>query len=118
MSTRQEKVREMLKVEISEIIHREMKDPRIGFVTITDVKISSDLRYARVYVSVLGDEVSQRKSLKGLNCAAGFVRAEIGKRIRMRVTPEIEFIFDKSIEQGVRIFELLQKINKDEHPEE
>lgn len=118
MSTRQEKVREMLKIEISDIIHKDMKDPRIGFVTITDVKISPDLRFARVYVSVLGDEEQKNKSLKGLKSAAGFVRAEIGKRVRMRVTPEIQFIFDESIEHGVHIFELLQQIKKDENKEE
>ncbi len=104
----------MLKIEISEIIHREMKDPRVGFVTITDVDITADLRHARVYVSVLGDDEAKRLSLKALKNASGFFRAEVGKRVKMRTTPEIDFRFDESIEQGIRMFELLQKIKKNE----
>ncbi|MBI2843835.1 MAG: 30S ribosome-binding factor RbfA [Armatimonadetes bacterium] len=114
MSTRQEKVEELLKVEISEIIQREMKDPRLGFVTITEVKVSPDLRHARVFVSVMGDEEQKKVSVSALNRAAGFVRGELGKRLSMRVTPELDFRIDTSIEHGAKIFELLEKIKKDE----
>jgi ribosome-binding factor A len=114
MTQRQEKVEELLKVEISDIIQRELKDPRVGFITVTDVEITPDLRHARVFVSVLGDESQQKASMKALKSASGFIRGELGKRIRMRVTPEIEFRVDESIERGARIFELLQQIKKDE----
>jgi ribosome-binding factor A len=118
MTQRQEKVERQIKIEVSEIIQREMKDPRLGFVTITDVEITPDLRHARVFFSVLGDEKQHADSLKALKSAAGFVRSELGKRIRMRVTPEIEFRVDESIEHGVHIFELLEKIKKDESNKE
>jgi ribosome-binding factor A len=114
MSTRQEKVEELLKAEISEILQRELKDPRLGFVTVTEVEVSPDLRHARVFVSVMGDERAREESLEGLKSAAGFVRGELGRRLTMRVTPEIEFRIDSSIEQGARIFELLEQIRKDE----
>lgn len=118
MGTRQEKVEELLKVEISEIIQREMKDPRLGFVTITDVKISPDLRHAQVYVSVLGEKAEQEASLKALQSASKFVRVELGKRVRMRVTPEVEFRIDEAIERGMKMFELLEKIKKNEPEKE
>jgi ribosome-binding factor A len=117
MTTRQQKVEELIKIEVSDIIQREMKDPRMGFVTVTGVDTSPDLRYARVYFSVLGDETQKKGSMKALKSAAGFVRAELGKRIRMRTIPEIEFRFDTTIEEGARIFELLQKIKQDEPDE-
>ncbi len=114
MTQRQERVEEQLKVEISDIIHRELKDPRAGFISITGVKVTPDLRQARVFVSVMGDETAQENSMKALKSAAGFVRSEVGKRVRMKSTPEIQFEFDNSIEHGARIFELLEKIKRDE----
>jgi len=89
MTQRQERVEELLKVEISEILQREIQDPRIGFVTVTDVEITPDLRYARVFISIMGDKTKRDESMKALKHAAGFIRSELGKRIRMRVTPEI-----------------------------
>lgn len=118
VTTRQQRVNEQLKVEISEIIQRELKDPRLGFITITDAEVSPDLRRARVFVSVMGDERQQSDSLKALKSAAGFVRGELGKRMRMRIIPEIDFRIDTSIEHGARIFELLQQIKKDDSEEE
>jgi ribosome-binding factor A len=118
VTQRQEKVEELLKIEISDIIQRELKDPRAGFITITDVEISPDLRHARVFFSVLGDEAAQQASMKALKSAAGFIRRELGRRVRMRVTPEVEFRVDESIERGARIFEILQQIKKDEPEQE
>lgn len=118
MTQRQERVEELLKVEISEILQREMQDPRVGFVTITDVEITPDLRHARVFVSIMGDDQKKKTGMKALKSAAGFVRSELGKRVRMRVTPEIEFRADESIDRGVRIFELLEQIKKDEPEQE
>ena len=118
MSTRQEKVEELLKAEISDMIRRELKDPRIGFVTITDVEVTPDMRFAKVFVSVLADEDERRANLKALQSGAKFMRGELGKRIRMRTIPELEFRLDNSAEQGTRIFELLQKIKKHEPEKE
>jgi ribosome-binding factor A len=118
VSTRQEKVEEQLKIEISDIVRRELKDPRVGFLTITDVEITPDLRHARVFFSVLGDDQAREGTLKALRSASKFIRGEVGKRVRMRYIPELDFRVDASIEQGARIFELLQKINKDEPDKE
>jgi len=117
MTTRQKKVGELLRTEISDIIQREIKDPRLGFVTVTEVDVTPDMRIARVFVSVMGEHDEQDAALAVLNKARGFVRLEIGKRITMRITPEIEFRLDRSIEHGARIFELLQQIKQDESEE-
>lgn len=111
MSTQQrvQRVREEIKKEAAEIL-RAMRDPRIGFVTITDVEVSSDLRHVKIFVSVLGTEEEKKRCLDALQSAAGFVRTEIGKVIRLRHTPEIAFRLDDSIERGVRINQLLSQI--------
>jgi len=109
MTTRQEKVEELLKIEISDIMLREIKDPRLGFVTITDVEVTKDMRHAKVYISVLGDEKAKEESLGVLNRAAGFIRGEFGRRAHMKVIPEIAFKMDTAVEAGARIFELLEQ---------
>ena len=114
MTTRQEKVEELLKVEISDIIRRELKDPRLGFITITDAEVSKDLRHAKVYISVLGDEKAKEESLAVLQRAAGFIRGEFGRRAYMKTIPEIAFKMDTSVEQGARIFELLEQERRHE----
>jgi ribosome-binding factor A len=111
---RKERLEELLKREISDIIRREVKDPRIGFVTVTDAEVSGDLSFARVFVSVLGSEEQQAASLKGLNSATRFIRGEFGQRIKMRQVPEISFRFDKSIQHGARIHELLEQVKREE----
>ena len=111
-STRQEKVKELLKLEISDIIRREINDPRLGFVTVTDADVSPDLKYAKVFVSAMGNASQQLDSLKTLHKATGFIRAEFAKRVNMKITPEIVFLEDTAIEQGARIFELLEQIKK------
>lgn len=118
MTTRQEKVRELLKAEVSEIIHRELKDPRIGFVTVTDTDVSPDLSHARIFISVLGSEDERNATMKALRSASGFVRTEFAKRAAMKSIPQIEFRFDESIEHGARIFELLENIKREESGEE
>lgn len=113
MHQRPERVGEAIKEEISDILRNEIKDPRIGFVSVVEVEVSPDLRHAKVYVSVLGDEEARVQSLKGLESATGFIRSEIGRRIRLRHTPEILFRLDKSIEHGVKIARLLNEIRPD-----
>ena len=113
MSKRVNRVAEQMKKELGDIIFQKVKDPRIGFVTVTDVEVTGDLQNATIFISVLGDESKKEASLKGLNTAKGFIRAEIGKRIRLRVTPEIEFAFDESIAYGSRIESLLTQVNNE-----
>ena len=117
MSHRANRVGEQMKKELSDIIGRKIKDPRIGFVTVTDVQVTGDLQQAKVFISVLGDEEQRENTLKGLAKAKGFIRSEIGQRIRLRKTPEIIFEFDESIDYGNRIESLLHQLHaQDENP--
>ncbi|MFC2468884.1 MAG: 30S ribosome-binding factor RbfA [Negativicutes bacterium] len=109
---RMERVQELMKQELSKIILQDLKDPRIGFVTVTAVDVSSDLRNARVYVSLMGSEQQIADSWRGLQSSRGFLRREIGHRVRLRYTPELTLELDKSVDYGVHIQELLQKIKK------
>ncbi len=99
-----------MKQEIADILMRKIKDPRIGFVTVTDVEVADDLRNAKVFVSVYGGD--KEVSLKGLKSAAPFIRSELGKRMRMRFVPELLFRFDGTVEQGAHIMELLRTIEE------
>lgn len=103
-----------MKQEIADILMRKIKDPRIGFVTVTDVDVADDIRNATVYVSVYGADDDKQNSLKGLRSAAPFIRTELGKRMRMRHLPELLFRFDASVERGAHIMELLREIEEKE----
>lgn len=93
----------------------ELKDPRIaGMVTVTEVRVSPDLKQARVYVSVLGSDAEQQSTLKGLEAAAGFIRHELAERLRMRRSPEMLFVLDHSEEYGQRIEQLLRTTKKND----
>lgn len=109
---RSERVSDQMKQEIADILMRKIKDPRIGFVTVTDVDVSDDLKNAKVFVSIYGD--NKEETLKGLKSAAPFVRVELGRRMRLRVVPEILFRFDGTVEQGAHIMELLREIEQKE----
>ncbi|MBO4401292.1 MAG: 30S ribosome-binding factor RbfA [Selenomonadaceae bacterium] len=115
MSTqlRVEKLQELIKQEMSKMLLREIKDPRIGFVTVTDVEVTGDLREAKIYVSIMGGEEQIQSSLEGLKSALGFIRREIGRRIRLRFTPEISFALDNSLDYGEHIQKILLKIEKE-----
>ncbi len=117
MTTRQEKVKEFLKEEISDIIRRELKDPRLGFVTVTGAEITVDLRHARVYVSIMGTDQEREKSMAVLKNSQRFVRQAFAKRCTMKVLPEIEFRLDESVNRGARISELLAQIKRDDTSE-
>lgn len=93
---RPDRVGELLKEEVSRILSGELKDPLLGFITITGVKVSGDLRHAKIFVSVLGDEEERKKSLQGLDRAKGYIRRLLGKRLKLRFTPDISFQIDKS----------------------
>jgi len=109
---RAERVGDLIKKEISQIIQYELKDPGIGFVTITAVELSSDLKHAKIFYSVLGDEKAKQESSSALKRACGFIQHEVGRRLRLRYTPEILFLFDSSVEYGAHIETLIQQIHK------
>ncbi len=111
---RVEKVQELMKQEVSQIILRELKDPRIGFVTVTSVECTGDLREAKIYVSLMGSEQQVKDCWAGLTSSLGYIRREIGKRIRLRFTPEISLAIDKSLDYIAHIQELLLKIKAEE----
>jgi ribosome-binding factor A len=105
---RSDRVGDQIKEEIADILMRRIKDPRIGFVTITDVSIAPDLKNATVFVSVFGTD--KDKSLSGLKSATPVIRAELGKRMRLRIVPELLFRYDPAVEQGAHMMELLKSI--------
>ncbi len=120
MSTKRTlRVGELIKREIADILCREIRNPKVGFVTVSDVEVTSDLRSALVRVSVLGDEEHRQESLRSLNAAAGFVRKELSGRIRLRYMPKLNFQLDTSIDHSMRIAELLSEIRESrEHRDE
>jgi len=110
---RSEKVADVIRKEISEmVLLKTIKDPRIGFLTITRVSVSDDCRMARVYFSVMGDTNERNRSLEGLNSAKGYVRKELGRRMRLRYTPDIIFQFDPSIEYAIHIDEVIHQLHE------
>ena len=111
--SRVEKVSQALKKEISNIIQTELKDPRLGFVTVMRVELTHDMRYAKIFFSVLGNADEQKKSTEALESAIGFIKRLIGERIELRFVPDIRFIQDKSCEYSIHIQEELDKINRD-----
>ncbi len=100
--------------ELSKLINREIKDPRINpMTTVVAVDVAPDLKHAKVYISVLGDEESCKSTIKGLKSAAPFIRGQLAKSINLRNTPELNFILDQSIEYGVNMSRLINEVNKD-----
>jgi len=110
---RSEKVADIIQREVSEMLVRTVKDPRIGFVTITKVSVSDDCRMAKIYFSVTGNLEERERSKKGLESAKGYIRKELGRRISLRYTPEIMFLFDPSIEYAIHIEEILRNIRSE-----
>ena len=108
---RTDRVSVLIQRELSDIIQRDLKDPRVGFCTISQVQVSTDLRYADVKVSVVGDKRQKRNSITGLKSAAGFLRREVVQRIGLRHAPELRFELDDSVDQLMRIDHLLKRIH-------
>lgn len=113
MRLRHDKVTTSLKREISNIVHDELKDTRLGFVTIMRLDLAPDLRYARVYFSVLGGEKEQKATQEALNSAKPFIRCLIAKRVKLRFVPEISFKLDRSVEYSIKIQKELDKIKEE-----
>jgi ribosome-binding factor A len=107
---RLDRVNQLIKEEISTLLQRELKDPRLGFVTVTEVETSKDLRQAKVFVSVLGDEAQWKASMTALESARGFVRNWLRHHLDLRVTPDVDFRPDRSMEHAARIQSILRKV--------
>ena|SRR5690554_3859202 len=108
---RKDRIQEEIKKEIADILHREVKDPRIGFISITDVELSDDLSYVKVFYSSLNEDKLDEIQ-EGLDKATGYIRSEIGKRIRLRLVPELSFRYDASLKRGAHIDRLLEEALK------
>ena len=111
MSRRTERLAEEVREEVALLIASELKDPRIGFVTVTRVEVTPDLRTARIYVGVLGTEKQRTTSLAGLKQGAGFLRRALGRILRLRYTPELVFQYDEGLEASDRVAKLLAEIS-------
>ncbi len=111
---RTDRLNHQFKEEISLLLQREIKDPRIGFVTLTRVKISEDLSHATIFASIMGSAKERQDGLAGLNSSAGFMRRRLGQLLRIRLTPELHFVLDESADHAVRIHQLLNEINSEQ----
>src|SRR5436305_11048348 len=111
---RQEKLGELIAAELSDLLRTRVKDPRVGFASITHVEVSGDIRYAKIFVSVMGSEDEQVNTMRALKHATGFLRHELASRLVLRYMPELVFKLDTSIAEGAHILELLQKIEQEE----
>jgi ribosome-binding factor A len=107
---RAERVGEAVREVIADMLVREIKDPRIGMITLTTVELTDDLKHAKVYFSCVGDQGVRERSLHGLRSAAGFIRAQVGRRLKLRYAPELVFQFDPSLETADRVATLLKNI--------
>jgi ribosome-binding factor A len=108
-SERLRRVDEAVRQVLSDAVTRDLKDPRVGFITVTSVQTSPDLRHARVYVSVLGGEAERADSLAGLRSAHGFLQRTVARELRLKHTPTLAFLYDDSIERGMRVSELIDR---------
>ena len=111
MTHRIERVNSLIRQEISELLQRQVKDPRLGnFIAVTEVSTSSDLKHAKVFVSRLGSEEEKQETLSALASASGFFRKELARRLKLRFTPELSFQWDDSIERGDRLLQLIDRV--------
>ena len=117
-SRRQDRVGALIQRELSEIIQRSVKDPRVAFCTVTQADVSPDLKYVDVKVSVIGDEAQKDKTLAGLKSAAGFLRREIGNRLTLRYSPELRFAIDESADYLFKIDDLLMSVTSEDEASE
>jgi len=118
MAHRIERVSNLIRHEISELLQHQVKDPRLGsFVAVTEVSLSPDLRYARVFVSCMGSEEEKQAALSGLIAASGFLRNQLAKRLRLHRVPELSFQWDDSIERGAHLLQLIDEVSADGTPE-
>lgn len=112
MGTKIDKIAELIQRNISEIIQFELKDPKIGFITITDCQVTNDLSYAKVYVSFLGQNARKEAGMKALERSKGYLRSELSKKMSTRKVPELVFVLDDTLEKGNKIEKIIANINK------
>ncbi len=115
MSRRRERLEQELRDEVALIV-RTLKDPRVQWVTVTRAEVTPDLEHARIFFGVLGDEEARRKATAGLRSASGFVRRELGQRLRLRLTPEVRFEYDKGLDAADRVARILEEVKPAEEP--
>jgi ribosome-binding factor A len=113
-SHRQEKLGEQIAADLSDLLRTRVKDPRVGFVSVTRVEVSGDLRHAKVHVSVMGTPEEQKETMHGLDKAKGFLRHELASRLTLRYMPEIVFKLDHSIEEGARVLALINQVSQED----
>ena len=115
MTRRTERLNHLIQIEISDLLRKHINDPRLnGLISVTAVEISNDLKNARVSISTLGDTLDRNDVLKGFNSAAGYMRRELAHRLNIRVTPELSFEFDDSIEHGVNLVQLIDRVSAED----
>jgi ribosome-binding factor A len=118
VTQRTQRIDELLRQEIGELLEREVQDPRIGFVTVTDVETAPDLRHARVWVSIIGPRAERDETVAALNRAMVFVRRELGTRLRLKRIPELHVRLDETAERGTRVLQLLHELEEGHVPED
>lgn len=106
---RSRRIAEQIQRELSEVIRLELKDPRVGMVTITDVEVSQDYSHAKVFFTTLGDTVKVGETVTGLARAAGFLRSQLAHRLKLRIVPQLQFKYDESVERGMRLSRLIDE---------
>jgi ribosome-binding factor A len=118
MTRRTERLNYLIRQEISDLIRRDLKDPRLNcFLTVTRVDTSQDLSQAKVYISVMGSEDEKKKAIEGLSSASGYLYRELKQRLSLRHTPQLIFFNDDSIEQGARVLNLMRQVSNDREPD-
>jgi ribosome-binding factor A len=117
-STRMKRTDDLVRRVVSEAILTKLSDPRIGFVSVTGVRVSSEFDTAQVYVSVLGDEKAREETMRGLRSAASFLQSELAREIRMRRTPRLRFLYDDSVDRGFRVDAALRDLHEEERDDE
>lgn len=115
---RSQRIADRIMEEVSDVLHREVGDPRMSMITVTGVKVSDDLRHARIYFVEMGQETCQKQTQEALKRAGGFVRRELAKRLQMRYVPEIDFLVDESFAYGNRIDRLIHEIHRSEEKDD
>jgi len=109
--SRLDRIDELVRQQVGEILTTRLRDPRIGFVTVTEARTSPDLRHSRIFVSVLGDDEDKERCLEGLKSAASYIRSELGRRVTLRNTPELTFTLDNTAEQAQRLEQVFQSLD-------
>lgn len=113
MTTRQQRVEEVIRAEVSDILRTHVSDPRIGFVSLTSVKVSPDLENASIFVSIYGEEEKKKAAMAGLYSATKFIRGELGRRLELRLVPAIHFVRDDSLERGSNVLGIMKKLENE-----